>query len=229
MTEPESTPVVIEVTVAAPIETVWASLRDPDLIRLWHGWHYDELDHEIGVIYAEGVQADEGNHSLQLGDGDRFELTEGEHGTVVRVVRAPYVPDTEWSAYYADITEGWTSFLQQLKFMHERHPGEFRRTIFLSGSGPADALARLAASLPVEAGEDAFRAENQRGVVLPELGPGLLIVAGKPGVDDQGNQVADAMAIVTAYGVAEQDFPAEVDRWTAWWRSGYPTSDPAQV
>ena len=226
----ESEPVVLEVTVGAPIGTVWASLRDPDLIKLWHGWHYDQLDDEITVIYGDRVEADESAYTLQLGDGDRFELTEAEAGTVVRIVRAPYVPGTEWSAYYSEITEGWLSFLQQLKFMHEQHPGESRRTIFFSGSGEAGALPLLVESLPTRAGEAAFTAAHQRGVVLPELGPGLLIVAAKPAVvDERGAQTADAMAIITTYGLPEKEFAAEVDRWTDWWRTAYPASDPAQV
>ena len=71
---------------------------------------------------------------------------------MVRITRAPFVPDTEWSAYYHEITEGWLSFLQQLRFMYEEHPGEARRTLFLSGTGTG-ALAALEESIPTEAGQ----------------------------------------------------------------------------
>jgi hypothetical protein len=37
------------------------------------------------------------------------------------------------------------------------------------------------------------------------------------------------MAIVTAYGLTEDDFAHEVERWSVWWRSGYPDAAPAQV
>ena len=222
-------PAVIEVTVGAPVETVWASLRDHDLIKLWMGWHYDQLDAEIDLIFYTDAKVDADRHVLELGDGDRFEVYAGERGTVVRITRAPFVPDTEWSAYYHEITEGWLSFLQQLKFMHEEHPGEIRRTLFLSGTGTG-ALAALEESIPAESGESWYSAKLQHGTVLPRLGPGLLIMATKPpATDDQGNVTIGTMAIVTTYGLDDEAFDAERSRWENWWRSGYPESDPAQV
>ena len=220
---------MIEVTVGAPVETVWESLRDHDLIKLWMGWHYDELDAEIDLIFYQDAKVDADRHVLELGDGDRFEVYEGEQGTVVRITRAPFVPDTEWSAYYHEITEGWLSFLQQLKFMHEEHPGESRRTLFLSGTETRP-LAALEESIPAESGESWYAGELQRGTVLPQLGPGLLIMATKPpATDDQGNVTIGTMAIVTTYGLDDEAFDAERSRWESWWRSGYPESDPAQV
>jgi len=47
--------VTIEVTVAAPVATVWEHLRDPGLIGRWHGWDYEEdggLAGEIDLIYG---------------------------------------------------------------------------------------------------------------------------------------------------------------------------------
>jgi hypothetical protein len=38
----------------------------------------------------------------------------------------------------------------------------------------------------------------------------------------------DAMAILTTYGLDEEQFAVESDRWTSWWRSGYPDAAPAQ-
>jgi uncharacterized protein YndB with AHSA1/START domain len=222
-------PAVIEVTVGAPVETVWESLRDPDLIKLWMGWHYDQLDAEIDLIFSKNAKADADRHVLELGDGDRFDVFEGEQGTVVRITRAPFVPDTEWSAYYHEITEGWLSFLQQLRFMYEEHPGEARRTLFLSGTGTG-ALAALEESIPTEAGQAWYSGELQHGTVLPQLGPGLLITARKPpATDDEGNVSIGVMAIVTTYGLDDDSFNAERSRWESWWRSGYPVSDPAQV
>ena len=39
--------VAVEVTIAAPIETVWRALRDRDDLRRWHGWEDPTLDEEI--------------------------------------------------------------------------------------------------------------------------------------------------------------------------------------
>lgn len=221
---------VIEVTIAAPVEAVWASLRDPALVRRWHGWHADELDEEIQLIFFGDEAVDDQARVLNANAGDRFDVEAVEDGTRVRVTRAPYVPDEEWSAYYGEITEGWISFLHQLKFMHERHPDEDRRTIFLMGRGAPDALDRLRYSVPTTVGETWYEAEHQDGVLLPDLGPGLLIRAAKdPAQGETGQPAVDTMAIVTTYGLDDDRFAAERDRWTGWWRSAYPEAEPAQV
>ncbi len=229
MTDTRNLP-VIEVTVGAPVATVWQSLRDPELIKQWHGWHTEGLDEEISMIFGNLGSVDETSHVLVTHGGDRFELTEVPEGTKVRITRLPYVPDEEWSAYYDDITEGWTSFLQQLKFMQELHPGEDRRTVFLMSGGPADAISTLLTTPPVELGEPWFSSSNQRGTVLPSVGPGLLIVAAKkPVVGEEGPPAADAMAIVTTYGLDDAAFDEQRVAWTKWWQSAYPDAEPAAV
>jgi uncharacterized protein YndB with AHSA1/START domain len=230
MTSTPNEPPTIEVTIGAPVATVWQSLRDPELIKRWHGWHFDTLDEEISLIFGNPQSVDEVNHVLVAHGGDRFELTEVPGGTSVRIIRPPYVPDEEWSAYYDDITEGWTSFLQQLKFMHEAHPGEERRTIFVMARGSADGLPTLLSRPPVELGEPWFSSAHQQGVVLPSLGPGLLITAAKkPVADEDGPMAADAMAIITTYGLDDGAFDKQREAWTRWWRSVYPDAEPAAV
>lgn len=220
---------VIEVTIAAPVEAVWASLRDPALIRRWHGWHYEGLDDEVALIFGSEKVDDEA-HVLYANAGDRFEVDAVDGGSRVRITRAPYVPGDEWSAFYDDITEGWTSFLQQLRFMHELHPDAERRTIFLMGRGEPGVLERLLGSVPTAVGGVWYAAERQRGLLLPELGPGLLIAVAKdPAPDDSGALVVDASAVVTSYGLDGDAFERERDRWDAWWRGGYPEAQPAQV
>jgi hypothetical protein len=231
MTSQTNQPPTIEVTVGAPVATVWESLRNPDLIRRWHGWHYGEdLDKEIQLIFGNPQSVDEANHVFVAGGGDRFELIEVPGGTRVRITRPPYVPDEEWSAYYDDITEGWTSFLQQLKFMHEVHPGEERRTIFLMARGPADGVPTLLKKPPVDVAETWFQSAHQQGAVLPTLGPGLLITAAKDPVEGaDGPMGADAMAIITTYGLDDATFDEQREIWTTWWRTVYPEAEPAAV
>ena len=208
---------VIEVTIGAPVSAVWRSLREPELIRNWHGWHYDEgtgLDGEIEVIFGHDARVVEDGRVLELPDGDRFELSEVDGGTKVRIVRCAVPDDPEWAKYYDDITEGWRSFSQQLRFMLEQHPDQERSTIFLSGAIADADLDHLLAGIPAEASDVWFETEHQRGVVLAELGPGLLIVAVKPA--DVGTPTA--MAIVTMYGVQGSELAHQHTRWTAWWK-----------
>ena len=71
----ESDRVLIEVVVAAPIETVWKALRDPAEIRRWFGWDYAGLDEEIALIFGSGATALEDERVIRFdGMSDRFEL-----------------------------------------------------------------------------------------------------------------------------------------------------------
>ena len=122
----------IEVVIAAPAPEVWAALRDPQLIRRWHGWEDDGLDAEIEQIYGAAATVEESGTRLVLAGGDTVDLATVPGGTRLRLRRAPLGSNPEWDAYYDDITEGWTSFLQQLRFALERHPDSDRRTLQLA-------------------------------------------------------------------------------------------------
>jgi uncharacterized protein YndB with AHSA1/START domain len=141
-----SDPLIVEVVIAAPIETVWNALRDPVEIKRWFGWDYDGLDEEIRYIFVEHSTADDEAHVLDGGPGGRIALEAQGDRTVVRVTRA--APAGTWDGVYDEVNEGWLTFIQQLRFYLERHPGQERRTLHVSASG-----------------EEWFSAENQRGEV----------------------------------------------------------------
>lgn len=226
----------IEVTVAAPADEVWRALRDPVLISRWHGWHYDELADEVRIIYADDVVEDPERQVLTLGGGDRFSLHPAPGGgTVVRITRAPRGTNPEWDAYYDDITEGWTTFLQQLRFGLERHGLAERRTLLLQGGLRAPrtpALAELGlapvAELPVGAHYDATaapgdalsgevyaRSEHQHTLTVDGLG--LLVVAQQEPSPSRPNGLV--MLLFTAYGLDDAVFGDFEKRWTAWWET----------
>jgi hypothetical protein len=224
-TERRGEPPVIEVTVAAPVEAVWRTLRDPELIRTWHGWHFEGLDAEVALIYVDHATVDEDAHVLKAGADDVFTCEEVPGGTRVRVTRPPFRPEDPWSAYYDEVTEGWTTFLQQLRFLHEHHPGRTRRTVALMGEGPAGSVPELWSSTPAALGERWFRSSEQQGMIIPSLGPGLLIIAARPKPDDQ----VAAMAVLTTYGLDDAEFETERESWSTWWRTAFPAAEPAQV
>ena len=128
-----------------------------------------------------------------MADGSRFELERAGEATVVRVI----MPAAEEG--YDEIREGWPSFVMQLRFALEHHPGEERRTIQRSGSGTP----------PDTTSEQLYRNEHQVGLVVDGYGPGLVIIHAKP---DGGG-----MAIVTTYGLDDDAF-AELERR---WRESY--------
>ncbi|MGI5500882.1 SRPBCC family protein [Lentzea sp. CA-135723] len=173
----------IEITVAAPVEQVWESFRDKEKLRHWHGWDIPELDAEIDHIYFQNA-VETGDTTLVMHGHDTFELTPVPEGTHVELTRAPKGTTPEWDAYYDDITEGWITFLHQLKFAHEYHPGEKRRTLFWPH--PVD----LGVS-----GKPFFESAHQHGVVVEEFGPGLVITSHQ-------------MTVVTTYGKSDDELEA---------------------
>lgn len=243
-TDPSDDPsdVTIEVTIAAPVAEVWPWLRDRERLVRWHGWLAEGLAEEIDYIYFDHAAETDEPYTLQLEDGDRIDLTERQGATTVRVTRGARGRDPEWDAYYDDITEGWTSFLAQLRFSVERQPDRARRTVFLStdeaGPRPQDVLglAELrpgtrydldAGTSPQIAGEGWFASERQVGVTVDELGPGLLILARQPRTAARPD--GGAMAILTTYGLDDAGFEAVREQWAAWWRTTYPNAAEPQV
>jgi len=172
-------PVIVEVTIAAPVADVWRALRDPDQIRRWHGWDYDGIEHEIAEIYVTGAKASENDLTLDTGAG-RFELEPlTETTTRVTVTRAAPAGQDGWHGIYDEINEGWLSFTQQLRFYLERHSGEERRTLHVDHQ------------VPIPEGEPWFSSEHQTGVLLGDFG--LLTVA-------------HGRTIVSTYGLDDEAF-----------------------
>src|SRR5688572_974168 len=112
--------VVVEILVAAPIETVWKALREPVEIARWFGWNYPKLIEDIGWMFVDGVKADEATRTLWAeGRMDSFKLEAVGEQTIVRVIRSAPVTGADWRGIYEDSTEGWITFLQQLRFAME--------------------------------------------------------------------------------------------------------------
>ena len=146
-----SDPVIVEIVVGAPADAVWRALREPAEIRRWFGWDYEGIDDEIQEIFHTAATVDEAARTIEFGATDRLELEDRGERTVVRLVRAAPAGQAGWDGIYDEINEGWLSFLQQMRFQLERHPGEERRAAHHSLDG-----------------EEWFRSEHQRGVVNAE-------------------------------------------------------------
>lgn len=225
----------IVVTVAAPVEAVWDAMRNKDKIRHWHGWEYEGteggagLEEEIDLIYFTSVTADEESRVLTLGNGDEFVVEPVAGGSRITLTRAAYGANPEWDAYYDDVTEGWITFLQQLRFALEYHPGEARRTLFYSGDGARSPIAELGIDVPPAGtpyeldliGEQAkgqvwFTSEHQVGLTVDGWGNGLLVLSHVPPSEKKPDGAS--MAVLTLYGDRE---PVD-QRWKPWWEARYP-------
>jgi hypothetical protein len=126
--------VLVEVTIAASAETVWNALRDSDQIRRWFGWDAATLADEITYIFVDHAEADDAARTLVFkGVDDRFEVVTRNGRTVLRVIRS-VAADAGWDDVYEDMTEGWISFVEQLRLYLDHHAGAERRTLYFSGA-----------------------------------------------------------------------------------------------
>ncbi|MGQ0661490.1 SRPBCC family protein [Sphingosinicella sp.] len=244
MTDSEAKPtvdrVLVEMTIAASAGAVWDALKDPAKIYNWHGWDDPSLKEEIDYIYVDAIRDEAAMVMGFEGFGDRFEVEARGEGSVLRVVRA-MPADAEWSDVYEDMTEGWISFVQQLRFGIERHDLGPRRALYLGGSAKPDGSAPIAAlgltglrdladgeavSVDLPTGEHVdgqvwHRTSWQVGLTMPQWGDGLLIVTDKSVTDKAPD--GRGMAVLTVYGFSDEEFAALERRWRTWWDERYPT------
>ncbi|TRO96900.1 hypothetical protein FKB34_02750 [Glycocaulis profundi] len=229
--------VLVELTISAPYETVWRSLRDPERIADWFGWDADTLADEIDFIFIKHAQASEADGVIRFeGVNDRFELERRGDGVVLRVVRT-LPADDGWDDVFEEMTEGWIAFVQQLRVALEAHPGGRRRTIHLSGTAQEPGLvpsAALGLPRPAQArpgatvvaggspgsvsGEVWHATSHQVGVTVREWGDGLLVVLDKP---DGGSLT------LTTYGLDDAAFDAMQTRWKDWWQTRFAEPEKA--
>lgn len=184
----------LSLSINAPIDTVWDALRDKEKLLQWHGWDTPGLEEEVENIYFTDIKEDNVNdqkHTLVVNGGDTFtvEVDEGAT-TTLTLVRASLSGDPEWDAYYSNITEGWVSFIEQLRFMLEHSPKAPRKTTFTGITlDRSEVLQQLNLADEKEgtkfkghfqdgqvSGEVWFSTSNQLGVVVEAWGPGLLIL-----------------------------------------------------
>lgn len=243
----DATRPLIEVTIAAPIEAVWHALRDPAEVRRWFGWEHEGLDDEIRLIFVDEPEVSEHDRSLRWSHGDQFTLLARGDATVVRVTRAAPADGSDWSGIYDDIDEGWVAFVQQLRFALERHPGQDRRTLFLSGDAvePGPPLSgRLGLDQALAAGDGKpyavtggpgealtgqawFRSANVAGVTVDGYGDGLLVVVDR----DEAKRPphGGGTVTITTYGLDDAAFERLRQRWTTWWADHYTEPKPNQA
>jgi uncharacterized protein YndB with AHSA1/START domain len=234
--------VVVDITIAAPIESVWEALRDPKLIETWFGWDAPSLAEEIKFIFIDHAAPDAEKRVVQFGEwegsSDAIELTETGGGTRLRLMRSGGAP-LDWTGVYEDIREGWVNFFQQLRLALELHPGEGRRTIYLSGAAKPG-VGEPSAALGLE-GPAAYRAGrpyaaqlapglNARGLVwytthyqtalvVEQFGNGLIVVSDmgvSPRRPNGGGSV-----LITTYGLSDGEFSTLEARWKGWWDERY--------
>ncbi|MCU1532339.1 MAG: hypothetical protein JWO49_1910 [Arthrobacter sp.] len=235
----------LSVVINSDAQHVWTMLREPSKLAQWHGWEADDQAAEINEIYFSPNVIEGADHtSLVVDGGDVFTLTPVPTGTEVSVTRAAIDHDSEWAAWDEDITQGWLTFLQQLRFALERHPHGRRRTAFFSVPGTeGSAIEQLGLSdvpapgepysLTLATGEEIsgkvwFRSDHQVGLTVhsyAEHGEGLVIVADQPAIPDVRPD-GGSLVIVSTYDLGAHALEAVRSDWDKWRAENYPTSEP---
>ena len=231
----------LSVLVNADAEQVWLMLREPARTAKWHGWETEGLAEEIQHIYYTDAVEGPDHLRLELGGGDVFTLEPHADGTLLTLTRGQ--AKGELAKHDADISEGWATFLQQLKFALERHPKAPRRTIFVDGTSSAhtklwDALGIDTGWLPdpgepyelalttgaTLTGKVWYRSDTQLGLTVAdyaEHGDGLLILAQQAplaGVREHPG----AQIIASTYGLGASAFESIGAQWDTFMETHYP-------
>ena len=241
----ESGPRKLSVHINADAQQVWVMLREPKRLAQWHGWELDGLDEEIKEIYFAGAVENPDHKKLTLGNGDTFIIEPVEDGVQLALERGLLDPASEMAHWDKDLTEGWTTFLQQLRFMLERHPNTPRQSTYFSADSvpeggllqslgltdlpePGDPYEATLSTGESISGKVWFRTEAQLGLTVQsyaEHGDGLLILATMPQLMDErpdgGTQV-----LITTYGLGAKSLAEIRETWDGWRTQHFPSSEP---
>jgi hypothetical protein len=183
--------------------------------------------------------------SLTTHGGDVFDLKPVPGGTLVSVTRAALDHNSEWAAWDEDITQGWLTFLQQLRFALERHPHGKRHTLFFEFPGtPGSVIEKLGLAdvpkpgekcgLTLATGEEItgkvwYRSNHQVGLTVhsyAEHGDGLLIVADQPVIENIRPH-GGALVIASTYDLGAHKLESISSLWDGWRAENYPTTEAA--
>ena len=134
--------IVVETTVAAPIEEVWRAWNTPDAIRQWNtaseDWHTTQaaVDLRVGGSFSSGMEAKDGSmgfdfagtytkiieHELiESSFGDRVLLVEFLNGQDGVTVRETF--DAETTHSVEQQRGGWEAILNNFKRYVQSHQG----------------------------------------------------------------------------------------------------------
>ncbi len=242
MSQSKTEQVIVDITIAAPVDAVWPSLREPGMIKTWFGWDAPSLEEEIDFIFVKSATGDAERGIVQFGEwegsSDRIELEAVPGGTRLRLIRSGGAP-IDWTGVYEDITQGWINFFQQLRLALELHAGAERRTLYLSGAAepgigePSAELGLthttgLAPQMPYVArlatGEDMegvvwYQTHFQTALTVEGWGNGLLVVSDMGVSSKRPN--GGGSVLLTTYGLSDAAFSALEQRWKGWWDARY--------
>ncbi|HJK98393.1 MAG TPA: SRPBCC domain-containing protein [Polyangiaceae bacterium LLY-WYZ-14_1] len=217
---PESRPhrgFLVEVTVHAPKSAVWKALRDRETLSQWFGWDYANLGAELEFMFFQYAAEDSDAGVLRMEPKTTVTVEEasGAGVTVVRVVQAGPIGDTDWEDVYDGEREGWRQFLTQLRHRLEVEPAGRRRTLRLGGqAAPAELLPALQAWLPGEAFDETPFQRTWR-----PAGTDIDLVNVEAWAPVTRTEAATAHLTLTTHGLDDERFDALVRTAETTWKA----------
>jgi len=205
-------PYEVEVAIRVEKHRVWDALTEPEQISQWFGWDSETLGDEIEYIFVEHSEQDPGNFRLNAKEdgGMYLEVAESEGNSVVRAVQ----PGDDPADGSDPVEEGWIQFLHQLKRYVEEHDSDRRKTLHLTGAGPArEVAAAVEGRLP---GEDWFAGTYTRVIATGDFGPGLGVLYMHAPLDSDEEE--NASLTLSTWGLSEAEFFEVTSDWLGWWQ-----------
>ncbi|NBM18009.1 SRPBCC domain-containing protein [Streptomyces sp. GC420] len=231
----------VEVNIDASADTVWRALTVPGRIQEWFGWEYEGLTEEVAYLFADHADPQPPDR-VGLPGGQEICLIGARGHTTVRVTTTDILPDADTGTgtdtgtgpvtgtetrdkgkdRFDEVEEGWRVFLQQLRFLLERHPeAGRRRTLRLTGRATGSGL--LAALEPAEA-KEVWHESRFAHLVVDREDHLLAALAERP-LTEVG--LGPVSLTVTAYGLDAEGFAELRRRWTTRWEDAVDEPGPA--
>ncbi|KQY22454.1 hypothetical protein ASD16_15680 [Cellulomonas sp. Root485] len=240
---------VVSVDIAVPLSKVWASLRDPALVRRWYGWDHDGLDAEVRTfvdtaVETQDVVGDATIHTLSWPHHDRLTLRSAAHEphrTHLTVTRRSHEGMATFDGVRDERDEGWIANAHQLQFALTVHPDQERRTLATFGLPSGDRTDRLLdraglvgiRGVPVGGHVQARRPDGtllggtlvyetplQLGLRLHGISEMFLVLLETPAAHTPPHGTVDA--ILSTYGLDDETFEQIRERWSRWWEMAVP-------
>jgi len=240
---------VVSVDIAAPLSKVWASLRDPALVRRWYGWDHDGLDADARrfvdtAVETQDVIGDATIHTLSWPSHDKLTLRSAAHEphrTHLTVTRRSHEGMATFDGVRDEVDEAWIANAHQLQFALTVHPDQDRRTLTMFGLPSGDRKDRLLdraglvgiRGVPIGGHVQARRpdgtllggtlvydTELQLGLRLHGISEMFLVLEETPAAHTPPHGTVDA--ILSTYGLDDETFEQVRERWSRWWEMALP-------
>lgn len=238
---------IVSLEIPADPATVWAHLRDPALVRRWHGWEHAGLEDEIRALVTSAVETrdlegDRAVRTLTWPNHDAVTVAGSAHEphttrlTVTRPSHDRYSDD--YDGVLDEHDERWLADAHQLRFALRVHPGQERRTLSADGLDAGDRHDRLldraglhgVRGVPVGGhlqarrpdgtllgGTVLYKTEHQLGLQLHGITESLLVIRERPAGSHPPHGTVDA--VLSVYGIDDETFEQVMQRWSGWWQA----------